>query len=55
MLVVVLGLEGACHLDKYFIALASDLCSAVHPPTLLGDNPLHHKLALARARAICEC
>ena len=25
------------------------------PPRLLGDNRLHHKLALAKARAICEC
>ena len=25
------------------------------PPPLLGDNPLHHKLAPAKARAIYEC
>ena len=25
------------------------------PPPLLGDNRLHHKLAIARAGAICEC
>jgi hypothetical protein len=26
-----------------------------HPFLPLGDNQLHHKLALAKARAICEC
>ena len=25
-----------------------------HPPPLLGDNRLYHKLAIARAGAICE-
>jgi hypothetical protein len=31
------------------------LPEAPDPPPLLGNNPLHHKLALAKARAICEC
>lgn len=42
-------------LQVIFESHAVPSCKVSHPPPLLGHNTLYHKLAVARARAICEC
>ena len=45
----------ACCLDVWMLAGLEWIGMGGYPPSLLGENCLHHKLALAKARAIYEC